>query len=186
MIIDDILKLIDLDADINKGDNSGCSPLFIACNYERIDIADILLDNGADINQIDEYYNCTSLYKACEDINNTEGIIILSKSNKYNMVSFLLKRGADVNIGKRISNGWTSTLYSPLYIACRYNNRKLIDILLKYNPKRIETFSEHTTDDTKEYVIRNTSSPLVKGVCPLEQPSQPQGGGGGGGSLFTS
>ena len=66
------------------GDFSTSVPMMLAKPERKkpLDIADILLDNGSDINQIDEYYNNTPLYKACEDINNTEGIIILNKSNK--------------------------------------------------------------------------------------------------------
>ena len=55
--------LIEKGADINKADNDGDTPLFVACQYKYMDVAKYLIENGADINKINNNGN-TALHTA--------------------------------------------------------------------------------------------------------------------------
>ena len=78
-----IRKLIEDGSDINKKDCFGETPLHLAVNYEQLDIIELLLFEGADIN-----------------MGNTKGEppIFMISSDNISLFRLLLVHGADPNI----------------------------------------------------------------------------------------
>lgn len=87
--------------------NTNLVPAIITLN---IPILTLLLEHGADINQTIIFPSLSILYYAAE-------------RNKPKVVSFLLSKGADINI--QLNNGDT-----PLHVACRLGFETVVRILL--------------------------------------------------------
>jgi ankyrin repeat protein len=97
-------------ADVNIKDECGNTPLHRISPHSPKELIDLLLSNGADINDINDFVN-TPLHVACDEI-------------EYNdLALYLLDRGALINIVNE-------AYYSPLLYACINNNIKLINLLL--------------------------------------------------------
>ncbi|XP_063408745.1 uncharacterized protein LOC134692224 [Mytilus trossulus] len=129
-------------ADINKSEDSGASPLFIACQNNHIDVVKILLDRKADFNKCVNS-GVSPLYAACfknhlevvtilldrkADINKCDDsgaspLYISCQKNHLKIVKIFLDRKADIN--KCVISG-----ESPLYIACQKNHLEIVKILL--------------------------------------------------------
>ncbi len=84
-------------------------PLFLACQYNHLEIVKLLLDNGAEI-EAKIWDRKTSLHLACE-------------FGHLEIVKLLLDRGA--NIEAKNLNGET-----PLHFACRYHKTEITKELL--------------------------------------------------------
>jgi ankyrin repeat protein len=89
--------------------------LHTALNADRVDIAELLLEHGADVNLRDQ-------------VGETMLLRLLSEPEHYlsKKVTFLLKHGADANVQGR-------NLMSPLHLAEMFGEREVAQILLKYN-----------------------------------------------------
>jgi len=85
------------------------TPLYIAAGNGHIDIIQILIDAGADLNSVN-HLNQTPLYLA-------------AYSNKPRIASLLITAGADVNLGNYEFN-------TPLHFATRWNNIDLVRQLI--------------------------------------------------------
>lgn len=138
--VKDAEELIIQGADVNYEDDFGTMPIFIAIQYKLYDMAEMLINHGADVN-ID--HGVTPLINAIDvgsirmvellinrgaNINYMDhsGITPLTwalyiKSDK--IAEILIKRGADVNHAN--FKGET-----PLMIACNNGNENLIDLLI--------------------------------------------------------
>jgi ankyrin len=79
----------------------GLTPLIFAAREGDLESAKILLDAGADINQVTEY--------------GWSPLLTATNNRNYNLASYLIERGADVN--KSNKGGWT-----PLYLATDNRN----------------------------------------------------------------
>lgn len=99
---------------VNKRAHRGESPLLVAINREHPDCAQVLLDNGADPDTMNNEKE-TPLYKACE------------RSNAA-LVAMLLNYGAAVNL--HCIQGWTA-----LQEAVVRNNVEICAMLLKAGAK---------------------------------------------------
>merc|ERR1712113_324989 len=69
-------------ADPKARNSIGQTPLHVACNASRVNSAELLLDNGAEIDEQD-YFGCTPFLFACG-------------SGRGEMAKYLLHRGASV------------------------------------------------------------------------------------------
>ena len=78
--------LVALGADIDAFDIRECTPLRQAVLYTRIDVAEYLLQEGADVNAPEYKYGETPLHTA-----------VLLKKPDIRMVKILLDNGADIN-----------------------------------------------------------------------------------------
>lgn len=96
----DIINMIAEGVYIDARDNSGNTGLFIACQYNDIYLAEILLRNNIDIN-IKNSDNETALHYAIYENNN-------------DMVSLLIKYNADINCKNNFG-------LTPLMICCKEN-----------------------------------------------------------------
>ena len=87
--IEEVKKLLKY-CNVNSKNEYGDAPLHVACRYNYIDIAELLLEKEADINIKNEDCN-TALHYACEKsykdiiklLINTDSINILNNDNKY-------------------------------------------------------------------------------------------------------
>jgi ankyrin repeat protein len=99
--------------DINQTNESGFSPLILACYRGNVEVAKFLIDNVKDVN-----------YKSQEGT-------ALSGLSKYNkdLVTYLSK--ADPNIAD-------ATGSTPLFWAVKFGNKELIELLLRYKADKTQ------------------------------------------------
>lgn len=152
--------LLDHKAYINKRNNAGETPLFLAIKNEYSDVSNYLIAHGADVN--------------AECRNNTTPLMQAVENNYINLTAKLIKAGADINhvndrhetalsiainqgnieiinllntdelifhdglqmvIFKTITPAWDSTLDNETKV-------KIIDILIKRDPDVLEEFGQ--------------------------------------------
>ena len=136
-ILDEILYILDLQLKTPKellqleGNYS-----LITKNTKYLDLANILIDNGLDINKMDEKGN-TSLSKEVE-------------KKKYEHIEFLINCGADIN--KKNINGKTLLLNE---VVKGNSNYKMINFLVKNGADIESTDAEEKTiiDDLVEIIL---------------------------------
>ena len=117
--------LLDAGAIVNPG--SGESPLFSAVDCGNVEVVNLLVSAGADVNFIagDEDYSYTPLHRAIEcEVDITDGAII-------SMVRTLLLAGADPQVGS-ICEGEIET---PLEAAMTRKSIELIQLLLDHGAR---------------------------------------------------
>ena len=90
------------DRDNREPDGGELTPLVYAARAGSIDAARVLLEAGADVNQVTRY--------------GWSALLAATQNRNYQMGKFLIEHGADVNIANK--GGWT-----PLYLAT--DNRNL-------------------------------------------------------------
>lgn len=109
---------MDYNADLNKKNIDGVTPLMWACSFDRLDIVRHLLSTGkCDVNAVDNKLQSALIYAT------TNASVQLSKE----MVELLVKSGADVNHHDRegstvlnvlISSASESNLTGRLCVEC--------------------------------------------------------------------
>lgn len=97
-------------AQVNARHDFGRTPLFIAINKCNLQVAEMLLAEGADPNVPDTLYNHTPLVQVC-------------RWSRTELVDLLLKYDADIKIADADGRG-------PLHHAARNGNRIIVDKLL--------------------------------------------------------
>ncbi len=103
--------LIKRKAPLNVIDSNGSTPLMIAVNRGSDEIAQLLIDNGADPDIKDIAYGRTALH-------------IAASKGYQKIASVLVSKGAEVNITD--NNG-----HSPLYSALYHGNDQIAKLLIK-------------------------------------------------------
>lgn len=91
----------------NKNDlrnENGCTPLYVACEFNNSEIVDILIAAGADVNETDND-GFSPLHIACE----------MDLDENHPILTKLITSGADIN-------KVTENRYTPFTIACAYSN----------------------------------------------------------------
>lgn len=109
--VSEVKELMEQNPDIiNQTNESGFSPLILACYRGNVEVAEFLINNVKDLN-----------YKS------REGTALAGLSVKYNrkLTEDLLKKNADPNIAD-------DTGSTPLFWAVKFGNKELIELLLKY------------------------------------------------------
>jgi len=161
MISKEMVEILINKSDINIQNKYGDSPLYNACIRKNIEIIKLLLQNGADINIINNYDGNTILHGICEEIDyysnkeenfkifelllKTSDISIINMQNNenqtplsimcekkiINIIKLLLDNGSDPNI---ILNG--KSLFFILFIDNDIININIIKLLLdnRFNP----------------------------------------------------
>ena len=132
-----------IDPNGSVGLSGGWSPLHLTALEGRLDVAQALVDMGADIDKAMDN-GCTSLYVASENghvemakllikagadidkANNDVGtpLIVASQQGHVEVVRFLLKRGAEINQAQNYGS-------TPLYIASQQGHVEVVKILLE-------------------------------------------------------
>lgn len=103
--------LIDHGANVNQADHAGLTPLHIAAKKGKKDIAELLIEQGAQVNIRESHRKPTPLHFAVA-------------YEKLEVAALLLAKQADVNA--QMENDETA-----LHIAAAHNNSALVDLLVK-------------------------------------------------------
>ncbi|XP_048575718.1 transient receptor potential cation channel subfamily A member 1 [Nematostella vectensis] len=133
---------------INNLDDSGYAPLHYASRYERIQIAELLITHGADIN-----------VRTSDDLRMTTPLHLAAKFNSFGIVRMLMSHEADIDqrslfghhalhyaarrgsvhmvklflqdggVSPNITDNENAT---PLHVACQSERLDIVDILLRY------------------------------------------------------
>lgn len=113
--IDIVKLLIDGGGNLNSYDEFGIPLLCKIAGTNRCDIAELLIQKGADVNQTDQILGWTP---CC----------IATWFNEAEMLTFLLSRGAKIN-------AFDIQFRDPLVIAVTKNNVQAVSVLLNNGPK---------------------------------------------------
>ena len=109
---DDIaVDLVDRGIDVNHQNSKGLTPLHFCAQYLNICVAELLLNNKADVNATDSYGN-NPLWTA-----------VFNADGDYRMVELLVKHGADTQHKNKANR-------SPLDFARQIEDADMIKILL--------------------------------------------------------
>lgn len=170
-------------ADVNKMRSERDSPLTEICKLGNLEIATLLVNNGANVNSGKPLLHTNNpeiakiLLDKGADINTTNqygsALHIASKSRNIEMVKLLLERGADVNLEAsiEIKSRWRShpsdpwiwesviKTVTPLYVACHVE-RIGKDELDKDSYKTINMLldSGANKEDVDPYALRGAES----------------------------
>jgi len=122
---------------INQTNDSGFTPLILACYRGNIEVANFLIDNVKDVN-----------YKS------REGTALSGLAVKYNkeLVQHILEKNADPNITD--ANGAT-----PLFWAVKFGNKELTELLLKY--KADKTIKDSQGMTPFEYALQTNNKEII-------------------------
>ncbi|MEY8761301.1 ankyrin repeat domain-containing protein [Chryseobacterium tongliaoense] len=122
---------------INQTNESGFSPLILACYRGNVEVAKFLIDNVKDVN-----------YKS------QEGTALAGLSVKYNkdLVELLLKRKADPNIAD-------ATGSTPLFWAVKFGNKELVELLLRY--KADKSIKDSMGITPFEYALQTNNKEII-------------------------
>jgi ankyrin repeat protein len=140
-------------------DGGGLTPLVFAARQNDLESAKILVDAGADVNQVTQY--------------GWSPLLTASQNRNYQLGSFLLDHGADPNIANK--GGWT-----PLYIATDNRNieggdypvrkpdmdhlefiKKLLDQGANPNARAIDS-TETRTIFTMQWLYEDGATPFLR------------------------
>ena len=184
-----VKELIDEGADVNKAlTTDGDTPLCIAARYGQLDVAQLLLDRGAEVNKADRY-GSTPLYIAARygqlavaellldkgaevNLANTYGatpLWIAVQEGKLDVAKLLIDKGADVNKAE------TTYGRAPLWVAEKYGHTEIVNLLReaqdrakktkpetdKINPEHYKTGGIETFD----YLKAKLTAEQLKGFC---------------------
>ena len=117
--VDKINLLLDNGADVNIRNERGITPLNVACDKKAFAAIQVLIDRGADVNTRTNRGNtpltCMATGKGCTLVN---AVAFNTVYDFTDVAEVLLDNGADVNLG------------SPLVIAARIGNLKMVQLLM--------------------------------------------------------
>ena len=121
-------------AAINQTDANGITPLLMAIVNNRVAVAKLLIEQGADIHAVD-WYGRTPLWAAVEtrnmDVDNATFVNSIDRESMLDVIRILLERGANVNArvwsesGKDGRGEWRT----PLSMARRHGYDAVVALL---------------------------------------------------------
>jgi ankyrin repeat protein len=156
--IDIINIILNCGIDVNQArTEDGATPLYIAAYKGQLNVAQLLLDRGAEVNQA-ETNGATPLYIAAAlgqldvakllldrgakvnqaEINGVTPLYIAAQEGQLDVAKLLLKRGAEVNLAE--TNGAT-----PLFIAAEEGQLAIAELLLDRGAKVNQAMNDGAT-----------------------------------------
>lgn len=138
---DTVKKLVEYKANINIQDKNGLTPLIYAIEQDNKELANFLIENGADLNMAEKEYDRTPIFFSIENKNT-------------NITEILISKGANVNAVDK--NGVT-----PLNIAIKEDgNIDIIKLLVK-NKADLNILTEEG-DSLIEYAINKNDTDMIQ------------------------
>jgi len=132
-----LIEVTPVGANINICDHYGRSPLFVASEFEHIDIATVLINDGANVNKCcssgcsplhmavqENYKNMVVLLINAGAIINERSLIMASQKGHIDIVDILIKANADINKCDDIGA-------FPLMAASYYGHTEVVKLLIK-------------------------------------------------------
>jgi len=164
--------LLEHDADINKENIDGWTPLFSACSEGHIDVVKYLVEHGANINNEDDNGNTPLFYASKKNHEETVKYLVehganINKENvdgwtplfsacyegHIDVVKYLVEHGANIN--KKDESGWT-----PLIIACQVGHTVIVKYLVEHGAN---INNENDNDNTPFfYALKKNHEDIVK------------------------
>ncbi|KAA0127368.1 ankyrin repeat domain-containing protein [Chryseobacterium sp. SN22] len=136
--VDEVKELMKQNPDIiNQTNDSGFSPLILACYRGNVEVAKFLMDHVKDIN-----------YKS------PEGTALSGLSVKYNkeLAGYLLSKGANPDIAD--ASGAT-----PLFWAVKFGNKEMTELLLKHKADKAIKDAQGMTPF--EYALQTNNKEII-------------------------
>lgn len=136
--VEEVKELMKQNPDIiNQTNESGFSPLILACYRGNVEVAKFLMDNVKDIN-----------YKS------QEGTALAGLSVKYNkdLVEYILTKNANPNITD-------ATGSTPLFWAVKFGNKELAELLLKHKADKSIKDAQGMTPF--EYALQTNNKDII-------------------------
>jgi len=191
-LIDDVEKYISQGVDVNRKTNNNCTPLYFACQEDFYDIAELLINNGANetINVPDED-GVTPLLNACEADDADLVLLLLNNGAKSSMLvsdftgntplesvcssgNLELVKTFMENGGRQYINFKNSDEDTPLYFTCRKGDINVIEYLLANGAKKsinnklnngntlLHIFTELNESDIILLLLSYGANPFIK------------------------
>ena len=150
--------LLDMGANINAADGKGRPPLYAACwggdadKRPQLDVARLLLDKGADVNNQARNDGTTALYLVCQNGHVDTARLLLEHGAAFDRAD--LRGTTPLAIAKR--NGHTAIVeliedhMYPLHAAARTGDVDALERLLAAQEAPAESAGEESSDDGRE------------------------------------
>ena len=162
--------LVENGANVNYTGSGLGTPLYLACQNENVAVVNYLVYRGADINNNSNYNRETPIIQACRNLNkdivkflikegadinvaNLHGVTpisllcrCVSKGNEsaFSIIKLLIRNGVNLNV---VENDDVTT---PLLIASRYRNAKLVALLIENGALVRSNYNESIKQFIKE------------------------------------
>ena len=132
------------------------TPLITACEEGNVEIVELLLNEGADINKKDNFTDQTPLFAALHG----------SKENRFSLAKYIIEQGADIYAVQ----GEKSTLYETLYVSedddektieegfelFKYFLQQGVELSVNNNYESVLTYAAHYRNyNAVKYLIEN-------------------------------
>jgi ankyrin repeat protein len=155
---------------LTKLDNNECNIIFEACLSNNINLIDIIVKKGGNINitshnkktpfMIACYYNniemCKKLLKYGADTMNS--LHNLCRHNNIEIINLILNKIPDINMQNEDGD-------TPLHIACKYNCNSVIEFLCKN--KSDVNIKNNLNDSPLHILCKNNNKDMIALILPL-------------------
>jgi ankyrin repeat protein len=142
-------------ADVNLQGECGVTPLILAAEYGDVEITNILLENGANVNTRSFYLQISSKDRWIRDDENQCSALIVATMYGHLSIAKLLLKDKRINVNSRTQNGFTAMI-----MAARTEQIELVRLLIQNGANvNMETKSRHTA---LEIAIDEVYFPIVK------------------------
>ena len=155
--VDQVNKMIKLGLDINKPDDDGTTPLLVATIYDHLNVVEALLNEGVNMETVDDEMKKTALYWAAEkghldilvaliekgaNVNHADDfkstpLLMAAEEGHVDVVRALIDSGANIDNADNYDT-------TPLISAAQFGNTEVVRVLVDAGAN-----IEHTNKDGK-------------------------------------